>query len=90
MVWYQNVTRDQKHQRLLGVTSRTSLEQFTFKYTGKGMLRSQLSWLQNYQGDLTVNDIYRIEDLQQAFHDICSFRVPATSTCVTGQANVSI
>ncbi len=69
--WYQNVMRDQIHQRRLGITSRTSFEQFTFKFAGKGMLRSQLSWLQDYKGDLAVDDIYRFEDLEQAFHDIC-------------------
>jgi hypothetical protein len=69
--WYQNVMRDQNHQRRMGITSQTSFEQFIFKFAGKGMLRSQLSWLQNYRGDLAVDDIYRFEDLQQAFHNIC-------------------
>ena len=55
----------------MGVTSQTSFQQFTFKFAGKGMLRSQLNWLQNYKGDLAVDDIYRSEDLQQAYHDIC-------------------
>lgn len=70
--WYKNVIRDQVQQSNLGVTAEISLADFVKKFVGKGMLKRQTYWLENFQGNLDIDFIGRFENLGDDFRTVAN------------------
>lgn len=68
--WYQNVMRDEGHQRSLGITAELSFKSFLTAYAGTGMLTPQTYWIKNYKGDVGLDYVGRFEELEQVFSEI--------------------
>ena len=69
--WYNNVMRDEIHRHNLGISKDVSFKQFFLRFAGKGMLRPQLYWLQDFSGDLPFDFIGKFENLVDDFEKIC-------------------
>lgn len=70
--WYKNVMRDEIHKKNYGIYSDISFNHFLKKFMGKGMLRPQTYWLQDYRGKINFDYIGRFELLQETFDVINS------------------
>ena len=69
--WYQNVMRDETHKKNLNIIKDLSFDDFLFKFCGKGMLRPQMSWLQDFQGDIKLDFIGKFENINNDFEYVC-------------------
>jgi len=65
--WYENVMRDEHHKKRLSITGHPSLNEFLRRYLGKGLLRSQLYWIQDFNGAIPLDYIGRFETLREDF-----------------------
>jgi hypothetical protein len=69
--WYQNVMRDDNHQKNYGITKDTSLTKFLQLFAGKNMLQTQLYWIIDFNGSIPLDYIGRFENLTEDFQKIC-------------------
>ncbi|MBC3767639.1 sulfotransferase family 2 domain-containing protein [Neptunicella marina] len=65
--WYQNAMRDPIHQRNYGIAAGMSFNLFLRQFVGKGFLRPQTYWLNNFAGDMCMDYVARFEHLHQDF-----------------------
>ncbi|GLR72887.1 sulfotransferase family 2 domain-containing protein [Agaribacter marinus] len=68
--WYMNVIRDPEHQKNYGIPSELTFEQFMQQNVGKGYLKSQLFWLQDYHGNIQMDFVAKFETLEPDFMHI--------------------
>ena len=68
--WYKNVMRDEIHRKSYGITKQISLKEFLRLYAGKGMLRPQLYWIKDFNGNIPLDYIGRFENLAEDFKKI--------------------
>ena len=54
-----------------GIKGDISLEDFINKFTGFNMLRTQLSYLVDFNGEVNLNHIAKLEDIENGFKIIC-------------------
>ena len=64
--------RDSNHRKQFGLDDTTSLRAFLRKQVGRGPLRAQPSWLEDYSGQINMDYIARFESLESGFREICS------------------
>jgi hypothetical protein len=66
---YLNLIRDPMHRRVLGIREQESigLEDFLFRFSGKGMLAPQTYWLKSHNGRMELDFIGRFESLAEDF-----------------------
>ncbi|MFP7754062.1 sulfotransferase family 2 domain-containing protein [Thermodesulfobacteriota bacterium B35] len=69
--WYKNVMRDEIHKKNYGITRQLSLTEFLYRHAGKGMLKSQLYWIKDFKGKISLDYIGRFEKLNNDFQEIC-------------------
>ncbi|WOH38979.1 sulfotransferase family 2 domain-containing protein [Thalassotalea fonticola] len=65
--WYQNVIRDANHQKRYGIDDSITFFEFLNKFAGKGPLRTQLSYIKNFSGEIEMDFIGRFESLEKDF-----------------------
>ncbi len=69
---WRNVTQDEVHRTRLRIDQNISLYEFISQTVGRGMLKSQTSWLIDFRGNLAVDYVGRFEQLEESFCHICS------------------
>ena len=69
--WYKNCIRDPNHRVRFGLPENITLADFLKKTVGRGALRPQIAWLQNFGGTIPVDFIGRFESLNDDFQTIC-------------------
>ncbi len=70
--WYNNVMRDEAHIQALGVNSSLPFKVFLQQFAGKGLLRPQVYWLKNFDGDIPMDYIARFENLAEDTGEVFS------------------
>ncbi len=65
--WYRNVLRDSEHRRRWGVREDCSLKEFLQRHLDQLALRSQLYWLTDHRGRLSMDFICRYDSLARDF-----------------------
>lgn len=68
--WYRNAMRDPIQQRNYGIDPALSFPQFMQRFVGRGFLRPQTYWLQDFSGAIPMDYIARFETLQDDFASI--------------------
>lgn len=68
--WYKNVIRDEIHLNNYGITKEISFKEFLIHFAGKNMLRTQMYWLKNFNGQMPLDYIGRFENLQEDTQEI--------------------
>jgi hypothetical protein len=79
--WYQNVMRDNKHQRRYQVASNCSFSDFLHQCIGRGALKPQTYWIKDWNGEISLDFVGKFENLMQDFHFV---------TNVIGAKNISL
>lgn len=69
--WYQNVMRDELHQKSYGLDGELSFDEFLPRFSGKGLLKPQTYWLKDFKGNISLNFIGRFENLHNDFRKAC-------------------
>jgi len=69
--WYQNVLRDEQHRAYHGIGEDMPFTEFLERFAGKGMLRPQLYWITDYEGNIPLDYIGKFENLHQDFIEVC-------------------
>ena len=69
--WFNNVMRDSTHQKNLKITKNLNFKDFLILFAGKGMLRSQTYWLQDFQGKIPLDFIGKFENINSDFECVC-------------------
>ena len=69
--WYKNVMRDEVHRKRHQINGQLSLYDFLQRFAGKGMLRPQTYWLEDFSGSIPLDFVGRFETLSEDFHKIC-------------------
>ncbi len=69
--WYKNIIRDERQRISLGIPEGISFKEFLLKYDNQWALKSQLYWLQNSKGKITLDFIGRYKNLNRDFEYIC-------------------
>lgn len=70
--WYKNVMRDEVHRKNHGISEGVSLTEFLRLFAGKGMLRPQTYWLEDFNGSISLDYIGRFENLSSDFGKLCN------------------
>lgn len=65
--WYQNVMRDENHQKQLKISANCTYETFLTDYANQWALQPQLHWLRDRNGRLPLDFIGRFENLAEDF-----------------------
>jgi len=68
--WYKNVMRDEIHLKKLNITNDTSFNVFLKKFAGKGLLKTQLYWIKDFEGNVPMDYIARFENLSEDISNI--------------------
>lgn len=75
--WYKNVMRDELHQKSHGLDGQISFDEFLPRFAGKGLLKPQTYWLEDFKGKIPLNFIGRFENLHEDFRKACeSMNIP--------------
>lgn len=61
--WYANVIRDEIHLKNLGIDADITFPEFMRRFAGTGGLRTQVSWLKDFAGDIPMDFVARYENL---------------------------
>jgi hypothetical protein len=69
--WYKNVMRDENHKKYLKIKRPLSLNEFLTLYKGKGALRPQTCWIEDFSGSIPLDYIGRFETLDKDFEEVC-------------------
>ncbi|WP_017093669.1 sulfotransferase family 2 domain-containing protein [Vibrio splendidus] len=67
--WYENVMRDEKTRTYYNVNKGISFHEFVNKFLGTRQLESQLSWLVDYNGEISVDKVIKFENLAIEFEE---------------------
>ncbi len=70
--WYKNVVRDERHRKSLNISADCSLLDFLKTSMYRWGLRTQLYWLQNFEGKVEYDFIGRFENLSDDFEKVCN------------------
>lgn len=68
--WYQNVMRDENHQKRHKVPADCTYEKFLVSHSNQWALRPQLYWLVDRKGDVPLDFIGRFENLAEGFERV--------------------
>jgi len=63
--WYKNVMRDEFHLRKLNINNDMSFKNFLTRFAGKGLLKTQLYWIKDFEGKVPMDYIARFENLSE-------------------------
>jgi len=63
--WYKNVMRDEIHLRKLNIKSDLPFKCFLQEFAGKGLLKTQLYWIKDFEGKVPMDYIARFENLSE-------------------------
>lgn len=69
---YMNVMRDEVHKKRHRVGNNAPMSEFLQDNVGKGLLRPQFDWITDWRGEIPLDFIGRLENLEQDFETICS------------------
>ena len=69
--WYKGVMRDEIEQKKLKITRQLSLNEFLSLHEGRGALRPQFYWIQNYRGSIPLDYIGRFESIDEHLDEVC-------------------
>ncbi|MBK8167104.1 MAG: sulfotransferase family 2 domain-containing protein [bacterium] len=69
--WYGNVMRDEEHRRRVGLQAEIPLKEFLLRYPEEWGLRTQLYWIADSRGDVTLDFVGRFENLDADFAHVC-------------------
>jgi len=62
---YKNVMRDPIHCKKFNISGELYFNDFIKRYAGRGLLRTQLYWIKNFQGSIPLDYIGRFENLTE-------------------------
>jgi len=65
--WYRNVMRDDYHLKTLGLTNDCSLKEFLVETPDQWALRTQMYWLKDSRGGISLDFIGKFERLAEDF-----------------------
>ena len=68
--WYKNCLRNPVHRKQMMIRDSITLYEFLRKFVGQGSLRSQLSWITDFNGQIPLDYIARFESLETDFENI--------------------
>jgi len=68
--WYRNVMRDDVHKNRYGINDHVSLYNFIKIFSNSRMLKSQISYIKNFQGDIPMDFIGRFENLNYDYRHV--------------------
>lgn len=71
--WYKNVMRGSMNKERLGLSNDVEFGDFLEKYVLKDALRSQLSWLRDFSGNIPIDFIGSVETLSDDFDVLKDF-----------------
>ena len=72
--WYKDVMRFEPHRKGLGIPNNISFKNFLLTYGNKfGALRPQTYWLIDWEGNINIDLICKLENLNQDWSKICNF-----------------
>jgi len=66
--WYRNVMSDERHQNNRGITTEISLHEFLSRFPDDWGIRSQLFWIQDSRGRISLDFVGRFENLAHDFN----------------------
>ncbi|RLP53226.1 MAG: hypothetical protein D6160_17105 [Ketobacter sp.] len=69
--WYQNVMRDEEHQRNSNVTADISFKDFVNGHLTHHLIRSQMVWVSDNRGQVPLDFVGRFENLHEDFAVVC-------------------
>jgi hypothetical protein len=70
--WYGAWIRDPGNRKGLRLQGDVSFGEFLREHAGKGALRTQLSWLRDFEGRVPIDFVGRFETLEQDFETLCT------------------
>jgi hypothetical protein len=70
--WYGASLRDSVVRKQLGLSTSATLKEFLNAQAGKGALRTQLSWLRDFEGRMPLDFIGRFESLERDYETVCN------------------
>lgn len=77
--WYATRVRRATSPRARARAASMTFREFIRRHAGKGGLRTQLSWLRDFEGEVPIDYVGRFETLASDFGAICSrLRLPQT------------
>jgi sulfotransferase famil protein len=69
--WYKNVVRGDLNRKRLGVSSDISFHEFIRKFVLRDALRTQISWLRDFDGSIPLDFIGSVENISSDFAVVC-------------------
>jgi hypothetical protein len=69
--WYKNAIRDKVHRELLQIEAEITFQQFLERFIGKGFLKPQTYWLEDFNGEVSLDFVGKFESLHEDFHKVC-------------------
>lgn len=69
--WYRGALRDELERRKLKIEGQPSLNEFLRIHAGRGALRPQFYWMQNFRRQFPFDYIGRFESLNEDFQEVC-------------------
>lgn len=68
--WYRNVMTNENHMRERGITSEMDLKDFLLEFPSEWGTQSQLHWIQDSHGKVSLDFVGRFENLAEDFNEV--------------------